>query len=52
MTAVKDEAFIAWLHENFYLMGRELTFGAGRNYSSCRVNEQIFGWLRDLRKHL
>ena len=43
MTAVKNEVFIGLLHENFYLVGRELTFGGGRKCSRCGVNEQIFG---------
>ena len=43
MTKVKNEIFIGLLHENFYLMGRELTFGGGRNCSRCGVNEQFFG---------
>ena len=43
MTTVKNEVFIGLLHENFYLVGRELTFVGGGNYSRCSVNEQIFG---------
>ena len=43
MAVVKNEVFIDLLHENFYLMGSELTFGGGRNCSQCDVNEQIFG---------
>ena len=43
MATVKNEVFIAISHEIFYLVGRELTFGGGRNCSSCWVNEQIFG---------
>ena len=42
MATVKNEVFIGLLHENFYLVGKELTFGGGRNCSRCRVNEQIF----------
>ena len=38
MAAVKNEVFIGLLHENFYLVGKELTFGGGRNCSGCRVN--------------
>ena len=47
MTTVKNEVFIGLLLENFYLVGRELTFGAGRNYSRSEVNEQMFGWWGD-----
>ena len=43
MTTVKNEVFIGLLHENFYLVVRELTFGEGRNCSRCGVSEQIFG---------
>ena len=42
MATVKNEVFIGLLHENFYLVGKELTFGGERNCSRCRVNEQIF----------
>ena len=42
MATVKNEVLISLLHENFYLVGKELTFGGGRNCSRCRVNEQIF----------
>ena len=42
MTTVKNEVFIGLLDENFYLVGRELTFGEGRNYSKFGVNEQSF----------
>ena len=41
MATVKNEVFIGLLHENFYFVVRELTFGGGRNCSRCRVNEQI-----------
>ena len=43
MATVKNEVSIGLLHENFYLVGRELTVGEGRNCSRCRVNDQIFG---------
>ena len=43
MTTVKNEVFISLLHENVYLVERELTFSEGRNCSRCGVNEQIFG---------
>ena len=43
MTTVKNEVFIGLLHENFDLVGRELTFGEGRNCSRFGVNEQSFG---------
>ena len=43
MATVKNEVFIGLLHENFYLVGIELTFDGGRNYSRYDVNEQIFG---------
>ena len=43
MTRVKNEVFIGLFHENFYLGGREPTFGDGKNYSRCGVNEQILG---------
>ena len=39
----KNEVFIGLLYENFYLVGRELTFGGERNCSGFEVNEQIFG---------
>ena len=42
MAIVKNEVFISLLHENFYIVEKELTFGGGRNCSRCRVNEQIF----------
>ena len=29
MATVKNEVFIGLLHENFYLVGNELTFGGG-----------------------
>ena len=38
-----EMVFIGLLHEYFYLVGRELTFSEGRNFSRCSVNEQIFG---------
>ena len=38
MATVKNEVFIGLLHEKFYLVGKELTFGGGRNCSGCRVN--------------
>ena len=31
MTTVKNWVFIVILHENFYLVGRELIFGGGKN---------------------
>ena len=37
MTTVKNEVFISLLHEDFYLVGRELTFGGERNGSRCGV---------------
>ena len=40
MATVKNEVFIGLLHENFYLVGKELTFGGERMQG--RVNEQIF----------
>ena len=43
MTTVKNEVFIDLFHENFHLMGSELTFGGGRNCSWCDANEQISG---------
>ena len=43
MATVKNEVLIGLLHEDFYLMGRELSFGGGRNCSRCEVNEQSFG---------
>ena len=43
MATVKIEVFIGLLHENFYLVGRKLTFGGGKNCSRWEVNEQIFG---------
>ena len=43
MTTVKNQVFIGLLHENFYLVGRGLTFGGGRNYFRCGVNDQIYG---------
>ena len=45
MTTVKNEVFIGLLHENFYLVERELTFGGGRNCPRCGMNEQILGKL-------
>ena len=33
MATVKDEVFIGLLHENFYLVRKELTFGGRRNCS-------------------
>ena len=39
MTTVKNQVFISLLHENFYLVGRELTFGGERNCSRCDMNE-------------
>ena len=42
MATVKNEVFIGLLHENFYLVGKELTFGGRRNCSRCRENEQTF----------
>ena len=42
MATAKNEVFIVLLHENLYLVGRELTFDGGRNCSSCEINEQIF----------
>ena len=38
MTTVKNEIFIGLLHEKFYLVGSELTFGGGRKCSQCGVN--------------
>ena len=43
MATVKNEVFIGLLHQNFYLVRRELTNGGGRNCSRCEANEQIFG---------
>ena len=43
MATVKTDVFVAILHENFYLVERELTFGGGKNYCRCWVNDQIFG---------
>ena len=43
MTTDKNDVFIGLLHEQFYLVGREVTFGGGGNCSRCGVNEQIFG---------
>ena len=43
MATVKNKVFIGLLYENFYLVGKELTFGGGRNCSWCEVNEHIFG---------
>ena len=43
MATVKNEVFIGLLHEKLYLVGRELTFGGGRNCSRCERNQQIFG---------
>ena len=42
MTTVNNEVFIGLLHENVYLVGRELSFGGG-NCSRYGVNEQSFG---------
>ena len=38
MTTVKNEVFIGLLHDKFYLVGSELTFGGGRKCSQCGVN--------------
>ena len=43
MATVKNEVFVGLLHENFYLVGRKLIFGGGRNCSRYGVNERIFG---------
>ena len=37
MATVKNEVFIGLLHENVYLVGRELTFVGERNCFRCRV---------------
>ena len=47
MTTVKNDVFIALLHENFYLVRWKLSFGGERNYSRCWANEQIFGYWGD-----
>ena len=47
MAAIKNEVFIGLLHENFYLVRRELTFAGGKNCSRCGLNEQIFGYWGD-----
>ena len=47
MTTDKNDVFIGLLHEQFYLVGREVTFGGGGNCSRCGVNEKIFGQLGD-----
>ena len=41
MAIVKNEVFVGFLQETFYLLRRELTFGGGRNCSRCEVNEKI-----------
>ena len=41
MVIVKNEVFVGFLQETFHLLRRELTFGGGRNCSSCEVNEKI-----------
>ena len=43
MTTAKNELFVVLLHENVYLVWRELNSGGGRNCSRCRVNEQFSG---------
>ena len=43
MITDKNDVFIGLLHEQFYLVEREVTFDGGGNCSRCGVNEQIFG---------